>query len=224
MKKEAKIIASIQNKPDRVRTSTWSASAAGTCLRAQQFVYLGVHGVPPDDKGMNIFSNGDFVHLRHQSFGMVAGYVSQAEVPLNMPELNMLGTMDGILVSGLGLEIKSINKRGFSSVCSFGPKHDHIRQVHAYMLASGLSAFRILYECKDDNTLKEFLVHRDEALIEEVRGDLVLLQELTDARMLAPMLAECKREQGAFRWCPFAPMCRDASFPAVRRVKIKRSQ
>lgn len=225
LKKEGQILKAIQDRPPRDRRSTWSASSAGQCLRQQQFVYLGVKKVTqPDDKGMNIFTNGDYVHLRHQACGMVAGYISQAEVPLEMPELNLRGTMDAVLVNNQGFEIKSINSRGFSQIKSFGPKHDHIRQVHAYMLASGLTAFRILYENKDTNELKEFLVVRDEKIIEEVRNDLLTLQELTDKHVLAPMLEECERAEGAYRWCPFAPMCRKAVFPGSRPLKINRSK
>lgn len=213
-------IQDIMTRPPRIRAWSWSASAAGTCPRKRQFDYLGMPRLRPTEKGMNIFANGDYMHIRHQAFGLVAGYVDGIEVPVALPQYNLLGTMDGTLVNGNGLELKSINTRGFSEVMSFGPKPDHVMQMHSYMLASGLEAFHVVYEDKDKQHLKEILVRRDEKIINAVREELETLNEATNERRLLPMLQECINEKGAYNWCDYRAVCEGASWPASRSVQL----
>lgn len=193
--------------PNRDRTKSWSASAAGTCLRARQFAYLGLPGKPPDEHAMEIFLNGTWVHLRHQVVGLTAGYLVAAEVPLINTDLNLRGTMDAIDLTGSVVEYKSINQNGFGTVRQFGPKDEHKLQVHSYMLAGDFEQARIIYENKNTNDIKEFLVPRDENLILDVRSDLEELNLATENGTLLPILPECHRKEGRYRWCPFASQC-----------------
>lgn len=217
---ERDFIAQIMDRPPRIRGWSFSASAAGTCPRKRQFDYLGMPKLRPSEKGMNIFANGDYMHIRHQAFGMVAGYINGAEVPVALPEYNLLGTMDGTLTNGNGLELKSINTRGFSEVMTFGPKPDHVMQMHSYMLASGLQAFHVVYEDKNTQHLKEILVRRDEKIINAVREELEALNKATNERRLIPMLQECLNSKGAYNWCDYREGCEDASWPGSRSVQL----
>ncbi len=213
LNKEREAISELLSRPYRKRTESWSGSGANTCLRQRQLTYLGFPKARPDDKTMNIFANGDYVHIRHQAFGLAAGYIAAAEVSVTLPDYNMLGTMDGILANGCGLEIKSINSYGFSEVSTYGPKMDHRYQVQAYMLASGLEAFHFLYEDKNTNVCREFLERKDVMLQDHVKRDLEKLQKSTETHKLEPMLKECRNGEGKFRWCPFAEICEDATWP-----------
>lgn len=210
---ERAAIATIMDRPARIRTGSWSASSAGTCGRARQFVYLGFKKKRVDDKTMNIFANGDYVHIRHQAFGMVAGYVTAAEVSVTYPMLNLTGTMDGLLSNEAIGEWKSINTYGFGQVQSFGARADHVRQVHAYMLATDRESAHIVYEDKNTNNLKEIVVQRDPAIIQEVVKELVELNQATAEKRLLPMLPECRQFKGQYNWCPFAPICEGAVWP-----------
>lgn len=225
---EYQMLAGPMHRPERIRENNWSASSAGRCLREQQLTYLGFTKIAPDEKMGNIFANGDYVHLRHQAFGLVAGYITEVEVPVRLPQWKLRGTMDGMLSNGQGLEIKSINPFGFDRVKSFGPQDKHVLQVHAYMLARpDIEAFRILYENKADNLCKEFLVPRDPVLIGQVEEHLAQLNRATEQRKLLPMLQGCKNEEGSvFRQCPYRSVCPDAEYPVkpvIRRSSRKRS-
>lgn len=213
IKAEADWIWKIQNRPERVREGSWSASSAGTCLRQRQFTFLGFPKKRIDDRTMNIFANGDFVHLRHQAAGLIHGYVTEVEVPVTVSAFNLRGTMDGVLSNGAIAEFKSINHFGFSQVQSFGAQEKHVKQVHSYMLASERESAHIVYEDKDTNTLKEFVVHRDETIVDGVVQDLEKLNEATENKKLLPMLPECRNFKGAYNYCPYAKICEDAEWP-----------
>lgn len=218
---ERVMIMDIMKRPERIRGWSWSASSAGRCGRERQFTYLGFPQRRPDAKSMNIFANGDYMHIRHQAFGLVAGFITEVEVPVAIPGFNLIGTMDGILSNGRGLELKSINTRGFSEVTSFGAKRDHIFQMHAYMLATELDAFHAVYEDKNTQNVKEILVPRDEKIIKSVVEELEQLNEATNERRLLPMLQECRNGQGAFRWCSFREICEEAEWPSRSKPAIR---
>ena len=207
-------LVALMTRPPRIRGWSWSASGANTCLRQRQFGYLGMPRRRPDDRTANIFANGDYMHLRHQAFGEIAGYIVASEVSVAMPQYNLLGTLDGVLSNGRGLELKSINTRQFSEVMTFGPKPDHVAQMHSYMLAGGYDAFHIIYEDKDKQHLKEVVVHRDEAKIKSVIEDLERLNEAVDRQQLLPMLPECLQGKGKFNWCDYRDMCEGATWPS----------
>lgn len=210
---ERQALMKIMDRPERIRTATWSASSAGGCGRARQFTFLGFPKRPLDEKTLNIFTNGDYVHLRHQAIGFAAGYLTDAEVPVSVPSLYLTGTMDGIFSNGDIAEYKSIYDYGYSEVVTFGPKPEHIMQVHAYMLASGINRARVIYENKNTNELCEKVVERDAEKIATVLEELHELNEATQARKLLPMLKECRQEKGKYRWCPYAKICLDAQWP-----------
>jgi hypothetical protein len=76
---------------------------------------------------------------------------------------HMRGRCDGILrpsiFNGL-LELKSMNTDRFDGMQ--GPDHGYIWQAHCYMKAFGFDQTLILYENKNNQSLKEFIIHFDE--------------------------------------------------------------
>lgn len=210
---ERDALVQIMTRPKRIRTGTWSASASGTCGRARQFAFLGMPQKRIEERTRNIFANGDYVHLRHQAVGLVAGYVLDTEVSVAVADLSLTGTMDGLLANGAIAEFKSINSYGFGQVMSFGAKDEHVMQIHGYMLATGIDEAHAVYENKDTNALKEFVVRRDEKKIAAVVADLKDLNEATAEKRLLPMLPECRNFKGRYNYCPYANICEDASWP-----------
>ena len=218
---EAEHAKEIISRPERDRSVGWSASSAGTCLRAQLYKARGAKQASPTDKAMNIFQNGHYVHLRHQTAGLTAGYLVAAEVPVRIDSLNVLGTMDGDTVEDSVAEYKSINTYGFSSVSRFGPKEEHLRQVTAYMWASGRDKARVVYEDKNTNEMQEFLVPFDKELHAANIADWKELNDRMEDGSMPEMLPECRVQEGRFKWCPFAETCqRDA---AGSRLRIRRT-
>lgn len=193
--------------PERDRTKSWAASGAGKCLRQRQFSFLGMPGKPPDEHSLNIFLNGTWVHMRHQVVGTVAGYLQCVEEPLKNTELNLIGTMDAVDTTGVPVEYKSINQHGYAQVRAFGPKAEHNQQLHSYMLAGGFDGGRVVYENKNTNDILEFFVEKDDKIITDIRDDLENLNLATQNEYLLPMLPECTKKEGQYRWCPFASQC-----------------
>jgi hypothetical protein len=204
---EQKFTAQLLAKPERDRTQSWAASGAGTCLRARQFSYLGLTQKKPDDHAQNIFLNGHWVHMRHQVVGLTAGYLKEAEVPLRHKAFNLVGTMDAIDTTDTPVEYKSINQNGYGTVRAFGVKTEHKYQVHSYMLAGGFKGARVVYENKNTNDILEFYVERDSEIIMQIQDELIELNLATQNEHLLPMLEECKRKEGKYRWCPYASQC-----------------
>lgn len=219
----------LSGREGRPRMAGWSPSGFGSCPRRQQFTYLGFKQAPHDDKTMNIFANGDYVHLRHQIFGLAGGYITDCEVGVELPELQLKGTMDGILANGDGLELKSINSWGFGQVNSFGPKPAHILQCQAYMLAAPqIPRFRVIYENKDTQQLREFVVERSDVSQDETREQLLRLIDSVEEKTFFPMLDECVQERGyVFESCQYRHVCEGAKWPESeslrRRIRVTSS-
>jgi len=224
LEQERDALQQIMTRGPRIRTNTYSASGAGRCLRERQLSFIGAKKALIDEKSANIFANGDYVHLRHQVAGLIQGYITEAEVSVRNEQWNLTGTMDGMLDNGRGLELKSINMRGFDQISMYGPKADHILQIHSYMLASGLDRFQLVYENKNDQRLKEFEVVRDETLIKKVVEELKILQEAEKAHVLLPMLADCVVQTGTtYSWCQYRKSCPVSRFtsPQERKPPIR---
>ena len=85
------------------------------------------------------------------------------------------------------------------------------------MLAGAYQGFRVVYENKNTNDLLEFYVERDEGEIQHVVDDLEKLNTATENLTLIPMLTECTKKEGVYRWCPFASRCPKADFQDLRR-------
>jgi hypothetical protein len=125
-----------------------------------------------------IFGNGHGVHERLQSYLEKAGVLLQAEVPVESKEFEIIGHTDGILeVGGIKgiLEIKSMNANTFYS--TYDPKPEHLIQVNVYMFCTGIDRACLLYECKDDQALKEFYVRQDPGILNPVLEKIQTVQK-----------------------------------------------
>lgn len=215
--RELSALQQIMVRPPRIRTETFSASGAGQCLRERLLGYYGYPKEKISTRTYNIFANGDYVHLRHQVAGIVMGYIDSAEVSVSKPEMRLTGTMDGLLTNNEILEIKSINSNGFSSVGSFGVRGDHLEQVHSYMYAADMDRARVVYECKNTQELKEFLVNRDESIIDKVVRDLTELNEHIENKTLPP----CDHRSKGCSSCRYKTVCQDARPVAYASSRLR---
>lgn len=194
----------------RKRNRTFRASGLSSCERKRILQYLRVpEREQVESKTANIFHTGNFVHLKWQMAGLTEGWLVEAEVPHDSEELNFGSTFDGILYDGSGCEIKSINSRGYSNVMTYGPKPEHIMQVHGYMLLRpDIDKFSILYENKDNQEWREFRVQRSEAIIATVTEEIARLNGYLRDQELPPMLGPCVEKTGyTYRGCAFRDNC-----------------
>lgn len=197
------------SKGDRDRRATFSASGRGNCLRQQIFGYLSLNGERSftSDQAA-IFVHGSWTHLKWQSMGLDAGWLAQVEVPCRIDEFALTGTIDGILDTGEGWELKSINSRGFRNVCEYGPQEKHLLQIHAYMLATGIRTWSLVYEDKDTQQWREWVIPRSQEVIDVILDELQTLKESRERKELPLILDSChKREGTTYKQCPFKNQC-----------------
>lgn len=215
---------------DRDRRFTFSASGRGGCLRQQLFGYLGTRG----DKSYTsdqaaTFIHGSWTHLKWQAMGLDAGWLAQVEVPCRIDDYQVTGTIDGILnptVARAGWELKSINSRGFRRACEDGPEVKHLLQIHSYMLATGINTWSLIYECKDDQSWREWVVHWDDEFGQELIGELETLKHHREERELPKILDDCLHHEGTrYRQCPFKDICLETgSWPQTKNgIRLKHS-
>lgn len=213
--------------PQRDRTKTFSASSSGFCKRRQVFQYLDFDRLPITESRTNaIFQDGTWRHIRWQALLLKHGILTEVERSIEVPEFRMTGTIDGIgedEAGEFGWELKGINSRGYRRVLDSGPQEKHLLQIHAYMIGSGLDRWSLVYECKDTQEFKEFVVRQDEATTNRVLDDLHEMNSAINNQTLPPMLDPCIDKEGTeYRYCPFREQCPTAQFP-IRRIRIKKN-
>lgn len=199
----------------RDRRRSFSASSAGYCMRRQELAFLGVRKIPSmDPRGVRIFNNGTFVHLRWQVGLLMAGIVDGIEVTVRDHTETVRATLDGIGVGQRG------NYKGFS----FGWEHkgrmsfswrsqqekgtpDEMtrKQVAMQFMLSGFDVWSVTNENKDTQEVTEFVIERNEEEISEVRRDVAVMTGDIEHRKLRPMLPECikRNTTGEYYKCPF---------------------
>jgi hypothetical protein len=214
----AELIRNEITKQPRIRSGSFSSSAAGTCKRRQIFQYLGIDpGGVNSPQLQNIFYDGTWRHLRWQAVLLQAGILSHIEVPLAWPAMNSVGTMDGYGVvpddhpneawRGLefGFELKGVNSNGYRYAMKNGVKEDHLNQVHRYFLSGGFDLFVIIYENKDTQEWSEWVVEPDQKRLEAQKQELESLNEYAARQELPPMIKPCLQKTGTeWKYCPFA--------------------
>jgi len=126
---------------------------------------------------LRVFDNGHDVHKRIQNYLRELGILREVECPVENREYEIKGHADGVLeIDGKKgvLEIKSINSRGFYGLLE--PDERHLIQANVYMFCLGIPRGVILYENKDNQDLREFLVTQDPKVIQPVLEKIKLVQ------------------------------------------------
>ena len=155
------------------------------------------------------FQVGDWGHLRWQTQGLAAGWLKEAEVSVRLDAFDLTGTMDGILDTGEIFEFKTIRHPGFNQVMKDGePKFDHVLQVTAYMMATGIRRSSVIYESTFSGEWKEFVVLYTDEIAEMVVESLERMASLKQAKVLPPVLLDCTKKTGtAYNQCPYRKDC-----------------
>lgn len=83
---------------------------------------------------------------------------------------------DSVENSHMIVDFKSIRSESFKTLTS--PKPNHITQMQIYFYLSGLKYGKFLYENKNDQMFREFLVERDEVVIQEKVAQAKLLKRI----------------------------------------------
>lgn len=222
-----KRVADELRKRPRPRQGSFSASEAGTCLRRQQFSFIGLDALNDylqgdyvsvtDPQLQNIFNDGKWRHLRWQASLLAAGVIEDIEVPLPMAKRRSKGTADAVGTvpnnhpvskwrgKKFGVELKGVQMFQYNRYVSEDTQMEkHIGQFTRYCLAGGFDLFIVLYENKNFNDWHEWVIEPTTTGLRESRKELRVLNEAVDNKELFPQLPSCKARMGrAWDQCPY---------------------
>lgn len=183
-------------------------SEIGKCERALVYDWRGEEKEPISGRGMLIFNDGDMHHRDIRDRIRKAGFeLIEEERELYDPNWNLSGHIDGIVCNNgdrLLLEIKSINHFQFERLNST-PLEDHIQQINLYMFYRDIDRGVILYKNKNTAAMKEFIIERDENLIQELLAKF----ERIDSHLKAGTLPDRPYPKSDWhcQYCQFQKIC-----------------
>ena len=136
-----------------------------TCDR---YLYIAYNGMAPEQditaQTQRIFDNGGYLEERMDEYFTKLDIVDDREKVVKLDEPPISGRVDFILRHGeygqVALELKSINARGFGAL-NKGPKPEHVIQLQIYLNLLPMEKGVILYENKNDQQLKSFVLDKD---------------------------------------------------------------
>jgi hypothetical protein len=166
--------------------------------KCDRLLYLGYNGylkgytiVP---KLARIFGCGSSLEDRVAKYFTDMGIMKDRELPVKYDDPPLSGRIDFIVEHGehgmMPIELKSINNLGFGKLSS-EPKPEHLIQLQLYMHLWGAFYGTVLYENKDNQDLKAFLVSYDERIITDIFDRCKRIMDME----------ECPTHCGGDRWC-----------------------
>jgi hypothetical protein len=210
-----KISGILMPKVSKSRAGAFHPSQLYQCQRAQVYGY---HNAPTIREYnpilQNLFNDGHFRHLRWQIMLLEAGVLSDVEVAVYSSEHRIEGSMDGINSEEKWMfELKGTSQ--FKSIQAKGAMPAHIKQVHAYLLASGLEEAAVVYECKSTQQWTEIPIHRDPKIIQEIKEILLSLNDAITHDYLPERLEDCENKTGStYNSCAYSQICHGCNNPS----------
>lgn len=206
---------------DGDRSGAFHPSQLYQCKRSQVFAFYNAEGLYEYNPTLqNLFNDGHYRHLRWQIMLLEAGIISDVEVPVNMPEYRLTGSMDGVNEEeGWMFELKGTSQ--FREITKNGVMPAHRKQVNAYLLASDLESALVVYECKMSQQWQEIEVHRDDQTIREIKEILEELNDSIENNIMPEILDDCKNKKGPiYNNCSYKEIC----FKVNRTEDVKEFQ
>lgn len=180
---------------------------------------------------LNIFKTGHDIHDKWQDWLEKAGVLSVRELPINSEEYGILGHADGLIEDFHGKAILEIKSVGMGTVRTEDPDlyekyvtkeldHDevwsrirqpfpqHLRQIMLYMFVSGVHKGIVLYEWKATQSIKEFEVGLQKAIIESILATCAEVQACKTANVLIARPAwATAQDHRICKQCPYNKTC-----------------
>lgn len=197
------------------------ASSVGGCQRLAIYKFLGVPGKYRLDPQLELkFEDGNWRHHKWQAMfedmQLVLGEdrfkVLGVEERIEIPELKIVGHLDNRLhMEDFGeviVDIKGINDRGFLwLIQNAKPKEQHVSQILTYGKAKGLDKGIIIYDNKNDQSTKMWIVDNNEMAWVNVQAWVKDVLEYLEGKKLPKKHPDCK--QGVYLWskCPWSHIC-----------------
>ncbi len=160
---------------------------AGKCPRAVYFSLKTAPKEPLDARALRIFEHGDHTHMRLASTLFSLGIVCAVEVAIP-PNETIHGRADAIVrIDGetYVVEFKSINRYAFENKLN-APQPEHLQQIQLYMHFFKIVKGILIYESKDTQDIKEFVVDYDRDLVKKVLGEFDRIHDLMERGAIPP--------------------------------------
>jgi len=217
--KETEILAPLiakfleNRKDERPECSGYiSASQVGKCPRALAFILFGEKEVYSLDV-KKIFDTGHAFHGKIEKY--LNGLREMGDITIEAMEdrkydekLKITGKCDSVIkINATGerylIELKSIKDAGYEWLKE--PKPEHVGQAHVYMQMFDVRKALIVYENKDTQKMKEFLVNWDPKVLDEIRKKLKkVFKKVAQKKLPAKPYVETDWQ---CRYCSFKKYC-----------------
>jgi hypothetical protein len=192
------------------RSGRFSPSSMGECPRRILFEYAGAPRLAKDIDSQEMADHGTAAHLKWQIEGLTMGYMTEAEVWVDDPELMVGGSIDAELVDSSIFELKTVHPFVYNKIVldQRAPKWEHLLQVNTYLMLSGADWCSVVYEDRGSGQFHEFRISREPKIEKEVIRRLQGYKRHALDDTLPPQLPDCELRVGAtYRRCPFRMMC-----------------
>jgi hypothetical protein len=112
---------------------------------------------------------------------------AKAERSFEVPSLHLRGEVDDIIFNPTTketyiFEFKTINMKDWGELIA--PKPDHITQIQCYMFGRGVLQAQIVYECKNCQTWKTYVVKFDPDMWRSIEARLKNIVQLIEGKQL----------------------------------------
>lgn len=187
---------------------------AGKCPRQIYFKFKKYPRQEPEPRILRIFDHGDYTHMRIMSTLFGLGIVRAVEIKIPPQEI-ISGRSDAIIsIDGKPyvVEIKSISQYKFQKLAA--PEQDHMKQIQLYLHYFKITDGIVIYEDKNTQELKEFLVKYDSRLVQDVLEEFEALKEQIKKDAIPP--APKNLERWRCEYCEYHNECR-----RIEKSKLK---
>ena len=180
-------------------------SDAGKCPRAIWFSLKNYPKKPIESRIRRILEHGDYTHMRIMGALFSLGLIKAVEVEI--PENEFIhGRADAIITldnEPCIIEIKSIHSAKFNKE---EPDKDHVLQTQLYMHHFKIKQAIIIYENKNTQELKEYLIKYDKEQVEEVLNTFKKIKIDIEKDTL-PLIPQ-ELEKWRCDYCPYIDSCK----------------
>ena len=179
---------------------------------------------------LNIFKTGHDIHEKWQGWLERSGLMKQSELAIFNEECHIKGNADGLIEDSQGeaiLEIKSVGvgtirmenldlyKEYNSGSITMDelwkrvrqPFSTHLRQINLYMYATGVHQGIILYEWKPTQSIKEFDVTYQPALIQHILAAAQVIKQHLKQGTIIDRPAWATEDHKTCKQCPYKTTC-----------------
>lgn len=206
-------------KDQRERGDHFYITDAGKCPRQIYFKFKKAPRAELEPRILRIFDEGYYTHMRLMGVLMSLGIVRAAEVRIP-PQQIISGIADAIVGLEGGkpcvVDFKSISSYGFQALDK--PKPEHIGQIQLYMHYFKIPQGILLYENKNTQELKEFLLEYNPGLVQKLlEGFKVLKKQIEDNSIpsISPELVGWPK--WPCQYCEYLELCQ-----RVEKSKLKK--